>query len=103
LTALENCETMSASQVWGWHSFFSEIQSFLRQVQQVENGHGRQAHVEYGLDGFHAVIFNTTTIRDILSGNPSGAILCPYKEAIDEWLLHLQQGNVHLNVVLTVF
>ncbi len=88
---------MSAFQVWGWQSFFSEIQSFLQLVQLLENGQGRQEHIENCLERLHTVIFNVTTIRDILSGNSADPILVQYKELVDELLMHLQQFNAFLN------
>ncbi len=50
---------------------FSEIQSFLQQVQLL----GKQEHIEYCLERLHTVIFNVTTIRDILCGNSADPIL----------------------------
>ena len=43
------------------------------------------------------MIFNVTTIRDILSGNSADPILVQYKELVDELLMHLQQVNAFLN------
>ncbi len=48
------------------------------------------------MERLRTVIFNVTTIRDILSGS-ADPILVQYKELVDELLMHLQQVNAFLN------
>ena len=93
---------MDETEVWGWESYFSEVQSFLRQVQRMDSG--RQEHIEYCLERLSTVISGTTRIREVISqameNSTSDAILSYYKTALDEVLISLGEVYVYLNECL---